>query len=378
MRNSMFRKGLVIGIIILFIGAAVLPASGTVLVRKTSNPLFNGNILYVGGTGEGNYTKIQDAINDSSAGDTVYVYSGTYFEDVKVNTSIVLQGEDKESTIIHGGGFGSGDGVILVSANNVEITGFSVRNSCPYFPGSGIGLYSTEQCIVTDNIVYDCFIGIHAFITSDVTISKNTVTDSEFGIRVQRSKRNIITRNTMQDNNRGMELNGVNFNEITENNFINNDRHFYFYGVFLNTIDSNYWERLVNIGPKPIIGILFLLIPIPWLIIDWHPAKEPYDIYNDGSEDAIVTAHGISGQIKLILVKGGQNYGEGYEPSDVNIFIEGQKVTPVETWVVGGEILLGQDATGNWTVGETCPAGDYSVTVSIMDTVVYNGVVTVT
>jgi len=179
-----------------------------------------GKTLYVGGSGAGNYTTIQSAIDNASAGDTVYVYSGTYFEDVKVNTSIVLQGEDKESTIIHGGGFGSGDGVIFVSADNVEITGFSVRNSCTQWPGSGIGLYSTKQCIVTDNIVYDCFIGIHAFVTSDVTISKNTVTDSEFGIRVQASERNTITRNTMQDNYRGMELNGAYFNKIMENNFI--------------------------------------------------------------------------------------------------------------------------------------------------------------
>ena len=238
----------------------------------------DGIILYVGGSGPGNYSKIQDGIDNASDEDTVFVYNGTYFEDVKINKSIVLKGEDKENTILHGGGFGSGDGVILVEyADNVEITGFSVRNSCPFFPGSGIGLYNAEQCIVTDNIAYDCFIGIHAYSTSEVTISKNTITDSEFGIRVQGSKRNIITRNTMQDNHRGIELNNVNFNEITENNFINNSRNFEFYGVFLNTIDSNYWERLVNIGPKLILGFLFIP-PIPWLIIDWHPAKEPYDI----------------------------------------------------------------------------------------------------
>ena len=175
----------------------------------------SGNTLYVGGTGEGNYTMIQDAIRNASDGDTVYVYIGTYFEDVKINTSIVLQGEDKESTIIHGGGFGSGDGVILVKyTDNVEITGFSVRNSCPFFPGSGIGLYSTKQCIVTDNIAYNCCIGIHTYTTSDITISNNTVTNNEFGIRIQNSKRNLITRNNITDNNCGMELNGVKFNEI--------------------------------------------------------------------------------------------------------------------------------------------------------------------
>ncbi len=259
--------------------STVLTVSGTTIIENTSISIsLDGNTLYVGGSGSGNYTTIQDAINVSSDGDTIYVYSGTYFEDVKINTSIVLQGENKESTIIYGGGFGSGDAVVLVSADNVEITGFSINNSCPYWPGSGLGLYNNEQCIVTDNIVSNCFLGINAFITSNATISMNTVSDSEIGIHVQGSKRNTITRNIMQDNHQGMYLNGADFNEITENNFINNDHHLDFYGVFLNTIDSNYWERSVNIGPKPILGKLFLLIPIPWLIIDWHPAQEPYDI----------------------------------------------------------------------------------------------------
>ena len=243
----------------------------------SSNSVSNRTI-YVDDDGGADYKRIQDAIDNASEGDTVFVYSGTYFEDVKINTSIVLQGEDKERTIIHGGGFGSGDAVVYVSTDNVEITRFSVRNSCPYWPGSGIRLHSNEQCMVTDNIVYDCFLGISTFITSNGTIIMNTVSDTEFGIYVQGSKRNTITRNNMQDNQCGMYLNGAYFNEITENNFINNDRHFDFHGVYLNTIDSNYWERLFNIGPKPISGLLFLSIPIPWLIFDWHPAKEPYDI----------------------------------------------------------------------------------------------------
>ena len=41
-------------------------------------PISNDNTLYVGGSGEGNYTKIQDAIDDASDGDIVFVYNGTY------------------------------------------------------------------------------------------------------------------------------------------------------------------------------------------------------------------------------------------------------------------------------------------------------------
>lgn len=236
-----------------------------------------GNIIYVDDDGGADYTNIQDAVDAASDGDTIYVYSGTYYEDVKINKSIVLQGEDKENTIVHGGGFGSGDGVILVKyTDNVEITGFSVRNSCPFFPGSGIGLYSAEQCIVTDNIVYNCCIGIHAFITSNVTISKNIVNNSKFGIRIQKTKYSTITRNTIQDNKLGMDLNAAYFNEIIENNFINNEKQVYFQIVLLNKIDSNYWERLINIVPKPMFGILFFIIP--GILFDWNPASEPYVI----------------------------------------------------------------------------------------------------
>jgi len=273
-------------IVCMLLITTVLSVSGTVIVERTPISTSLGDTLYVGGSGPGNYSTIQEAIDDASDGDTIYVYSGTYFEDVKINTSIVLQGEDKESTIIHGGGFGSGDAVVFVSADNVEITGFSISNSCPYWPGSGIGLYSNEQCIVTDNIVSDCFLGINAFITSDATISMNTVSDSEIGIHVQASKRNTITRNTMQDNHRGMYLNGASFNEITENNFINNERHFDFYGVFRNKINENYWERFANIGPKLILGKLFLLIPLPGFIVDWHPAKEPFEFGGEYTEQS--------------------------------------------------------------------------------------------
>jgi nitrous oxidase accessory protein NosD len=61
---------------------------------------FNSNILYVGGSGPGNHSKIQDAVNDSQDGDTVFVYNGTYYENVYINKSISLIGEDRNTTIV--------------------------------------------------------------------------------------------------------------------------------------------------------------------------------------------------------------------------------------------------------------------------------------
>ncbi len=54
------------------------------VVEKSSMPNFYGNIFYVGGSGFGNYTKIQDAIDNSSNGDTIFVYddSSPYYENI--------------------------------------------------------------------------------------------------------------------------------------------------------------------------------------------------------------------------------------------------------------------------------------------------------
>ena len=93
MRISLFKKGLVIGILFLFIGAIVLPVTGTISVRKTSNIMSKGDTFYVGGSGPGNYSKIQDAIDNTSDGDTVFVYddSSPYYESLQINTLINLK-----------------------------------------------------------------------------------------------------------------------------------------------------------------------------------------------------------------------------------------------------------------------------------------------
>ena len=45
-------------------------------------------------SGVGDYTSIQDAINASTAGDTILVQSGTYYEHVVANKQLTLRGVD--------------------------------------------------------------------------------------------------------------------------------------------------------------------------------------------------------------------------------------------------------------------------------------------
>ena len=123
----MKRKCLAVGIILLFVGTCIIPAIAQD-IEKSSSPTSRGNWLYVGGSGPGNYTRIQDAINASSDGDTVFVYNGTYYENVVVDKSINLIGEDKNITIIDGNG--SRDVILLTRfSEGVTINGFTIQNS---------------------------------------------------------------------------------------------------------------------------------------------------------------------------------------------------------------------------------------------------------
>ncbi len=82
-----------------FVGMSIIPSTGTNVGEKTYTVSFEGNTLYVGGSGPGNYSSIQAAINDAENDDTVFVFddSSPYYEHVKVDKTINLIGEKYET-----------------------------------------------------------------------------------------------------------------------------------------------------------------------------------------------------------------------------------------------------------------------------------------
>ena len=97
------------------------------------------NTLYVGGGGGGNYSTIQEAINSANPGDTIFVYddSSPYNENVIVNKSVNLIGEDRNTTVIYGGSSGSR---VRIESNWVNISGFTVTGMGP-FDSNNRGIY---------------------------------------------------------------------------------------------------------------------------------------------------------------------------------------------------------------------------------------------
>ena len=253
MQNRLVRKGLVLGIIVLFVGASVIPSMGGTIVErhvsqdnKTPFKTFTtrGNILCVGGSGEGNYTSIQDAIDNASDGDTVFVYdySSPYYENLIVNKSINLIGEDRDTTVIDGSGSGC---VIYVSADEVSIDGFTVQNGG--VPSNGNDINSHYNNIANHNIA-DSLGGVWLD-SSKNNITGNTISNNAGALWLNESSNNTITGNIISSNKGfGIMLDFSSSNTITGNNISTS-----LYGVYLatatsNTITGNTIDSNINYG----------------------------------------------------------------------------------------------------------------------------------
>jgi len=289
----MRKQILTLGIILLFLCCSL----SFTTVSDENNINQDGKTLYVGGSGEGNYTKIQDAIDNASDDYTVFVCGGTYLENVIVDKSIVLVGEDRNSTIIDGLNKGS---VINVKVESVLIENFTIRNgtsgikSDPYKTSisyniitnndKGIESSYSENVSIIGNIISKNNYGITCYRTEDSIIKDNHILSNKIvGILFDLAtipgmgcKNNSVSYNIIQKNSIGIYLSDSPSNNINYNNFYQNIVDASFNSAFVgNDWNYNYWNR-PRILPKPIIGTIYYYIP--WLNFDWFPAKEPHDI----------------------------------------------------------------------------------------------------
>lgn len=194
--------------------------------------------LYVGGAGPLNYTAIQDAINASSPGDTIYVFNGTYYENVVVNRTLTLTGEIRNATIIDGGLNGS---AVYITADWVNISGFTITNGGMAMEDAGIEVDHSNNCTITNNTLSGNTIGIHLNTTQYSRIDNNILSgNTNESIALVTSDWNIIESNTASNSIVGINLGYSDNNTIADNNASNN-----IYGIFLwthsnnNTIDNN-------------------------------------------------------------------------------------------------------------------------------------------
>jgi hypothetical protein len=131
MRKRIIKKAFVYGLLLLFFTANVTSALN-VNPANSPQPIPRGNWFYVGGMGPGNYTRIQDAIDNASDGDSIKVYPGIYYENqIIINKALQIHGAEWATTIIDGSDalLASVGLVRIISNGDVTFQGFTVRNA---------------------------------------------------------------------------------------------------------------------------------------------------------------------------------------------------------------------------------------------------------
>ena len=211
-------------------------------VENPSPPQLEGTWWYVGGSGSNNYTKIQDAIDNASDGDTVFVFHGTYIGYVIANKAIHILGEDKNTTII----IGYFAYTLSIVTDYVSINGFTIQNNARQ--GEGVRIDSSYNTF-TDNIIDipDDRIRLYGH---NNTISNNIIKNTYLYIS---NDDNIISGNTFINYYNDSDINdyyGVYLLDCWNNMISNNS--FVHSGVFIsleNMCNNFVINNLVNGKP---------------------------------------------------------------------------------------------------------------------------------
>jgi parallel beta-helix repeat protein len=154
--------------------------------------------------GPADFHTIQEAINAASDEDTIFVYNGTYYENVVVNKTVLLIGENRSTTIIDANGI---DNVVDVKADGVVIEGFVIQNSGYDASGVHIGDYA-HVTIRNNTIINNDLAGIDVWDSWYNSISENNITNNYYGIVLQYSSENTLRNNHMSDNKRNFFICG--------------------------------------------------------------------------------------------------------------------------------------------------------------------------
>ncbi len=188
-----------------------------------------------------NFSTIQQAVNICRDEDSVLVRAGTYNENVIVNRSITITGEDRPAIDAdYGTGF-------TITSSGCIIEGFNITKATD-FDGAGISVTS-DRNIIRNNIVNDNFRGIYLESSDNNTLFNNTCSDNdECGILLISSMNNVIFNNTCNNNSEfggesqgyGIEFSSSSGNILYFNDFDNPNRNVP--GTYYNAYDSNNTE----------------------------------------------------------------------------------------------------------------------------------------
>ena len=188
------------------------------------------------------YGTIQAAVDNATAGDTIQVGPGIYYEHVLINKSLTIVGENPQTTIVDGTGNGT---IFNLEGSNIYISGFTIRNAGNNSSGitsereivtsdyhqissniittSLYGVYlssSSRNTIFNNTLINNFFGGIYLMDTDYTNITANTIIEGAYGIKAVLSLNNIIVDNTISQTSYAIHLSSSSTGNTIRNNVL--------------------------------------------------------------------------------------------------------------------------------------------------------------
>ena len=233
--NICIEKLVIIGIAFFLLFSTVALAKQSIKQESVlhSNQIEIFTIIYVDDDAppewydETHVHTIGEAILNASAGDSIFVYSGHYQENLIIDKTLTLTGEDKNTTCIEGSGTSD---VVLVTAEGVTIAGFTICNSVD---GYGIYVNGGDEITIEDNVITTTATAIYVEVSyGQGFICDNLITGNDDGIYDRGwTQEFLISGNIVTENNgRGISTRGG-YKTITDNIVTYN----HYEGIFLDS-----------------------------------------------------------------------------------------------------------------------------------------------
>ena len=209
------------------------------------------------------FMAIQEAIDDPDTidGHTISVSAEIYYENINVSKSLTLVGNDNNTTIIDGNG---NSNVVNITANWVNLTGFTIRNSGSGFDDWGIDIQSSNNNVSYCNVllnyngikIYNSFSNhivncsvqendwhaIQSLISGNSIIMNCNVSDSLYGILLDGSENCYLVNNNIWNSSMGLLAGGNQKDHsnhtIQQSNMVNGKAVYYFFDLHNQSIQD--------------------------------------------------------------------------------------------------------------------------------------------